>query len=82
MKMKKSSYTVTVAGGDDQQAKQGQDSAEALQARLIRSSATAPAGTEVEFRVEDDSDDAPASRTASRTSASGPTTRARPRRRP
>ncbi|WOT36078.1 glycine-rich protein [Streptomyces coeruleorubidus] len=59
VKVKKSSYTVTVAGGDDQQAEQGQDFAEALQARVVRSGATAPAGTEVEFRVEDDSDDAP-----------------------
>ncbi|MFJ4975198.1 hypothetical protein ACIP6X_07635 [Streptomyces coeruleorubidus] len=59
MKVKKSSYTVTVAGGDDQQAEQGEDFAEALQARVVRSGATAPAGTEVEFRVEDDSDDAP-----------------------
>ncbi|MEU6177654.1 Ig-like domain-containing protein [Streptomyces coeruleorubidus] len=59
VKVKKSSYTVTVAGGDDQRAEQGEDFEEALQARVVRSGATAPAGTEVEFRVEDDSDDAP-----------------------
>ncbi|WDV53145.1 glycine-rich protein [Streptomyces coeruleorubidus] len=59
VKVKKSSYTVTVAGGDDQQAEQGKDFEEALQARVVRSGAAAPAGTEVEFRVEDDSDDAP-----------------------
>ncbi|MFI0504168.1 hypothetical protein ACH3WN_15135 [Streptomyces albogriseolus] len=80
--MKKPSYTVTIAGGDDQQAEQGRDFAGALQARVVRSGATAAAGTEVESRVEEDSDDAPASRTASRSSASGPTTRARPRRFP
>jgi hypothetical protein len=59
VKVEKSSYTVTVAGGDDQQAGQGEDFEEALQARVTESGATAPAGTEVEFRVEDDSDDAP-----------------------
>ncbi|GAA3273245.1 MULTISPECIES: hypothetical protein [Streptomyces] len=46
---------MTVAGGDDQQAEQGQDFAEALQARVVRSGATASAGTEVEFRIEDGS---------------------------
>ncbi|GAP49801.1 glycine-rich protein [Streptomyces azureus] len=59
VQVRKSSYTVTVAGGDDQRAEQGEDFEEALQARVVESGATAPAGTEVEFRVEDDSDDAP-----------------------
>ncbi|MFI6855584.1 hypothetical protein [Streptomyces sp. NPDC050416] len=59
VKVRKSAYTVSVAGGDDQRAEQGEAFEEALQARVIRSGATAPAGTEVEFRVEDDSDDAP-----------------------
>jgi hypothetical protein len=59
VKVKKSSYVVSVAGGDDQQAEQGKDFAKALQARVVRSGTAAPAGTEVEFRVEDDSDDAP-----------------------
>jgi hypothetical protein len=59
VQVKKSSYTVTVAGGDEQQAEQGEDFEEALQALVAESGAMAPAGTEVEFRVEDDSDDAP-----------------------
>ncbi|MFH8657521.1 glycine-rich protein [Streptomyces afghaniensis] len=59
VKVKKSAYTVSVAGGDDQRAEQGKAFEEALQARVVKSGATAPAGTEVEFRVEDDSDDAP-----------------------
>ncbi|MGA5360766.1 glycine-rich protein [Streptomyces purpurascens] len=59
VKVKKSAYVVSVAGGDDQRAEQGKAFADALQARVVRSGASAPAGTEVEFRVEDDSDDAP-----------------------
>ncbi|MFF7795211.1 hypothetical protein [Streptomyces sp. NPDC007991] len=59
VKVRKSAYTVSVAGGDDQRAEQGEAFEEALQARVVTSGATAPAGTEVEFRVEDDSDDAP-----------------------
>ncbi|MGX1567878.1 glycine-rich protein, partial [Streptomyces sp. NPDC055509] len=59
VKVKKSAYVVSVAGGDDQQAEQGKAFAEALQARVVKSGASAPAGTEVVFRVEDDSEDAP-----------------------
>ncbi|MFC9129787.1 hypothetical protein ACFT4A_23440 [Streptomyces sp. NPDC057099] len=59
VKVKKSAYTVSVASGDDQQAEQGEAFADALQARVVKAGASAPAGTEVEFRVEDDSDDAP-----------------------
>ncbi|CAL9305935.1 glycine-rich protein [Streptomyces sp. SudanB52_2052] len=57
--VKKSAYVVSVAGGDDQRAEQGEDFAEALTAKVVKSGAAAPAGTEVEFRVEDDSEDAP-----------------------
>ncbi|SOR80438.1 MULTISPECIES: glycine-rich protein [Streptomyces] len=59
VKVKESAYTVSVAGGDDQRAEQGEAFEEALRAHVVKSGATAPAGTEVEFRVEDDSDDAP-----------------------
>ncbi|GGX14603.1 hypothetical protein GCM10010383_50970 [Streptomyces lomondensis] len=59
VQVKKSAYVVSVAGGDDQRAEQGEDFAEPLQAQVVKSGATAPAGTEVEFRVEDDSEDAP-----------------------
>ncbi|AXE87329.1 hypothetical protein [Streptomyces sp. Go-475] len=57
--VKKSAYVVSVAGGDDQRAEQGEDFAEALTAKVVKSGTAAPAGTEVEFRVEDDSEDAP-----------------------
>ncbi|MGW0860937.1 hypothetical protein [Streptomyces sp. NPDC002611] len=59
VKVKKSAYAVSVASGDDQRAEQGEAFADALQARVVKSGASAPAGTEVEFRVEDDSEDAP-----------------------
>ncbi|MFI9821118.1 hypothetical protein ACIHFC_11690 [Streptomyces sp. NPDC052013] len=57
--VKQSPYTVTVAAGDDQRTEQHRAFAEALQARVVKSGADAPEGTEVEFRVEDGSDDAP-----------------------
>jgi 5-hydroxyisourate hydrolase-like protein (transthyretin family) len=59
VRVKESPYVVSVAGGDEQKAEQGQDFADALRAMVVKSGKTAPAGTEVEFRVEDDSDDAP-----------------------
>ncbi|CAL9513897.1 hypothetical protein SUDANB108_03719 [Streptomyces sp. enrichment culture] len=59
VRVKESVYTVSVAGGDDQRAQQGADFAEALRATVVKAGAAAPAGTEVEFRVEDESDDAP-----------------------
>ncbi|MGI5427207.1 hypothetical protein [Streptomyces sp. CA-179760] len=59
VRVKESPYAVSVAGGDEQQAEQGQDFAEALRAMVVRSGKAAPAGTEVEFRVEDGSADAP-----------------------
>ncbi|MGR4851248.1 hypothetical protein [Streptomyces sp. LARHCF252] len=59
VRVKESPYVVSVAGGDEQQAEQGQDFAEALRAMVVKSGKTAPAGTEVEFRVEDGSEDAP-----------------------
>ncbi|MER6713011.1 hypothetical protein [Streptomyces sp. NPDC000877] len=57
--VRNSAYVVSAVGGDDQQAEQGEDFAEALRAKVVKSGASAPAGTEVEFRVEDDSEDAP-----------------------
>ncbi|MEV0239329.1 hypothetical protein AB0I06_05215 [Streptomyces sp. NPDC050674] len=59
VRVKESPYTVSIAGGDGQKAEQGQDFADALLARVVKSGATAPAGTEVEFRVEDTGEDAP-----------------------
>ncbi|CAL9521347.1 hypothetical protein SUDANB176_03859 [Streptomyces sp. enrichment culture] len=57
--VKHSPYTVTVSAGDDQRAEQNRAFAEALRARVVRSGAPAPEGTEVEFRVEDGSEGAP-----------------------
>ncbi|MEU7720186.1 hypothetical protein [Streptomyces tibetensis] len=59
VRVKASPYTVGRAGGDEQKAEQGQDFADALLARVVKSGATVPAGTEVEFRVEDTGEDAP-----------------------
>ncbi|MET9759329.1 hypothetical protein ABZ016_09760 [Streptomyces sp. NPDC006372] len=59
VRVKESPYTVSVAGGDEQQAEQGQDFADALIAKVVKSGGPAPAGTEVEFRVEDAGEDAP-----------------------
>jgi 5-hydroxyisourate hydrolase-like protein (transthyretin family) len=59
VRVKESPYTVSVGGGNDQKAEQGEDFAEALLARVVKSGKAAPAGTEVEFRVEDTAEDAP-----------------------
>ncbi|MEV5463498.1 hypothetical protein AB0L17_35995, partial [Streptomyces cellulosae] len=59
VRVKESPYVVSVAGGDGQKAEQGRDFAEALRAMVVKSGQAAPAGTEVEFRVEDGSEDAP-----------------------
>ncbi|MFF8394480.1 hypothetical protein [Streptomyces sp. NPDC016172] len=59
VRVKESPYVVSAAGGDKQKAEQGQDFADALLARVVKSGETAPAGTEVEFRVEDTAEDAP-----------------------
>ncbi|MEU3933028.1 hypothetical protein AB0E85_13470 [Streptomyces sp. NPDC029044] len=59
VRVKESPYVVSASDGDKQKAEQGQDFAEALVARVVKSGATAPAGTEVEFRVEDTAEDAP-----------------------
>ncbi|MFD5483162.1 hypothetical protein [Streptomyces hawaiiensis] len=59
VRVKESPYVVSAAGGDKQQAEQGQDFADALLARVVKSGKTAPAGTEVEFRVEDTAEGAP-----------------------
>ncbi|MER8219846.1 hypothetical protein ABTZ58_04460 [Streptomyces sp. NPDC094143] len=59
VQVKDSAYTVSVAGGDGQRAEQGTDFEEALAAEVVKSGTAAPAGTEVEFRVEDESEDAP-----------------------
>ncbi|MFF7309851.1 hypothetical protein [Streptomyces sp. NPDC008137] len=59
VRVKESPYAVSVADGDEQQAEQGQDFAEALRARVVESGKAAPAGTEVVFRVEDGGEGAP-----------------------
>ncbi|MFJ4278369.1 hypothetical protein [Streptomyces massasporeus] len=59
VQVKESPYTVSVGGGNEQKAEQGEDFAEALVARVVKSGRTAPAGTEVEFRVEDTAEGAP-----------------------
>ncbi|MFF6913668.1 hypothetical protein [Streptomyces sp. NPDC012466] len=59
VRVKESPYVVSVGGGDGQKAEQGQDFADALLARVVKSGKDAPAGTEVEFRVEDTGEDAP-----------------------
>ncbi|WP_338781321.1 hypothetical protein [Streptomyces sp. DG1A-41] len=59
VRVEESPYAVSVAGGDEQRAEQQQDFAEALRAMVVKSGKAAPAGTEVEFRVEDGSEDAP-----------------------
>ncbi|MFF0004805.1 hypothetical protein ACFYQT_15415 [Streptomyces tibetensis] len=59
VRVKASPYTVSRAGGNEQKAEQGQDFADALLARVVKSGETVPAGTEVEFRVEDTGEDAP-----------------------
>ncbi|AMW11767.1 hypothetical protein A4E84_21055 [Streptomyces qaidamensis] len=59
VRVKESPYVVSAYGGDKQKAEQGQDFADALVARVIKAGTTAPAGTEVEFRVEDTAEDAP-----------------------
>ncbi|MFD7241217.1 glycine-rich domain-containing protein [Streptomyces massasporeus] len=59
VRVKESPYTVSVGGGNEQKAEQGEDFAEALVARVVKSGKAAPAGTEVEFRVEDTAEGAP-----------------------
>ncbi|MFF6874900.1 hypothetical protein ACFY9S_06135 [Streptomyces sp. NPDC012474] len=59
VRVKESPYVVSASDGDKQKAEQGQDFADALVARVVKSGKTAPAGTEVEFRVEDTAKDAP-----------------------
>ncbi|MFJ1965475.1 glycine-rich domain-containing protein [Streptomyces massasporeus] len=59
VRVKESPYTVSVGGGNEQKAEQGQDFDDALIARVVKSGAAAPAGTEVEFRVEDTAEGAP-----------------------
>ncbi|MGA5203250.1 hypothetical protein [Streptomyces variegatus] len=59
VRVKESPYVVSAAAGDKQKTEQGQDFADALLARVVKSGKTAPAGTEVEFRVEDTAEDAP-----------------------
>ncbi|NEC29840.1 hypothetical protein G3I20_25450, partial [Streptomyces sp. SID8111] len=57
--VRNSPYTVTAAAGDDQRAGQNRAFGTALEAAVVRSGAPAPAGTEVEFRVEDTGKDSP-----------------------
>ncbi|MEU9228553.1 hypothetical protein AB0D40_29795 [Streptomyces massasporeus] len=57
--VKESPYTVSVGGGNEQKAEQGEDFAEVLLAQVVKSGKAAPAGTEVEFRVEDTAEGAP-----------------------
>ncbi|MFF8015781.1 glycine-rich protein [Streptomyces sp. NPDC007929] len=59
VRVKESPFTVSVGGGNEQKAGQGEDFEDALVARVVKSGATAPAGTEVEFRVEDTAEGAP-----------------------
>ena len=59
VRVKESPYTVSVGGGNEQKVEQGEDFAEALLARVVKSGTAAPAGTEVEFRVEDTAEGAP-----------------------
>ncbi|MEU9573910.1 hypothetical protein AB0D62_29430 [Streptomyces massasporeus] len=53
VRVKESPYTVSVGGGNEQKTEQGEDFTEALVARVVKAGTAAPAGTEVEFRVED-----------------------------
>jgi 5-hydroxyisourate hydrolase-like protein (transthyretin family) len=57
-RVKKLGYDVTAAEGDGQQAQQGESFADALQV-LVTESGEPAADADVEFRVEDDSEDAP-----------------------
>ncbi|MFF9116497.1 hypothetical protein ACF09Y_13000 [Streptomyces massasporeus] len=59
VRVKESPYTVSVGGCSEQKAEQGEDFAEALVARVVKAGTAAPAGTEVEFRVEDTAEGAP-----------------------
>ncbi|MFD8233312.1 glycine-rich protein [Streptomyces sp. NPDC059696] len=59
VRVKASPYTVSAVGGNEQKAEQGRDFADALLARVVRSGQAVPAGTEVEFRVEDGDEGAP-----------------------
>ncbi|MGW0985694.1 glycine-rich domain-containing protein [Streptomyces sp. NPDC002486] len=59
VRVKESPYTVSAVGGNEQKAEQGRDFADALLARVVESGRAVPAGTEVEFRVEDGDEGAP-----------------------
>ncbi|MCF1647050.1 hypothetical protein [Streptomyces indiaensis] len=59
VRVTESPYTVSAVGGNEQKAEQGRDFADALLARVLRSGRPVPAGTEVEFRVEDGDEGAP-----------------------
>ncbi|MFJ7340850.1 hypothetical protein ACIQU3_11220 [Streptomyces sp. NPDC101110] len=59
VRVKESPYTVSAVGGNEQKAEQGGDFADALRARVVASGRAVPAGTEVEFRVEDGAEGAP-----------------------